>query len=396
MDSSALVLSLSSVICEALMGFVLRYLKYTSFNEYRGFHGCPYQWNFSRGGFVLESQDMSSESVRRVSRQDIQLVQNLIERCLQLYMNQKEVVDTLLAQAKIEPGFTELVWKKLEEENREFFKAYYLRLMVKQQIVEFNKLLEQQVNLMHQLQQQSGSSAFPTSSNGSHMQQLHQNSAYYSLDHAGPSMTPASIHHAMMPNTYTNGGSSSMNANMHAAVNMPVHTGRLDAPPPSMLSTQNSNMGMNKPENGFSGNSPFMFGADANVLDTHQPIGAAAVMPFNRVEPNSQPLDDGFLDAETGPYGVLSQIPRNFSLSDLTADFGQSSAQVQTSQFENYQRYAFYMLIAFTKLSDILESYARSPFMANDNGNFLDPHDREFQVNNRRLDSISETLSFDD
>lgn len=35
-------------------------------------------------------------------------VQNLIERCLQLYMSQKEVVETLLAQAKIEPGFTEL------------------------------------------------------------------------------------------------------------------------------------------------------------------------------------------------------------------------------------------------------------------------------------------------
>ena len=35
-------------------------------------------------------------------------VQNLIERCLQLYMNQKEVVETLLEQAKIEPGFTEL------------------------------------------------------------------------------------------------------------------------------------------------------------------------------------------------------------------------------------------------------------------------------------------------
>ena len=50
---------------------------------------------------------MSSLTVRRVSREDIQLVQNLIERCLQLYMNQKEVVDTLLEQAKIEPGFTE-------------------------------------------------------------------------------------------------------------------------------------------------------------------------------------------------------------------------------------------------------------------------------------------------
>lgn len=35
-------------------------------------------------------------------------VQNLIERCLQLYMTQQEVVETLLVQAKIEPGFTEL------------------------------------------------------------------------------------------------------------------------------------------------------------------------------------------------------------------------------------------------------------------------------------------------
>lgn len=35
-------------------------------------------------------------------------VQNLIERCLQLYMNQKEVVDTLSLEAKIEPSFTEL------------------------------------------------------------------------------------------------------------------------------------------------------------------------------------------------------------------------------------------------------------------------------------------------
>ena len=35
-------------------------------------------------------------------------MENLIEQCLQLYMSQKEVVETLLDQAKIEPGFTEL------------------------------------------------------------------------------------------------------------------------------------------------------------------------------------------------------------------------------------------------------------------------------------------------
>lgn len=46
-----------------------------------------------------------------MSTSDIQLVQNLIERCLQMYMSQKEVVNTLHGQAKIEPGFTGLVWQ---------------------------------------------------------------------------------------------------------------------------------------------------------------------------------------------------------------------------------------------------------------------------------------------
>lgn len=35
-------------------------------------------------------------------------VQNLIERCLQLYMNKEEVVKNLLARARIDPGFTTL------------------------------------------------------------------------------------------------------------------------------------------------------------------------------------------------------------------------------------------------------------------------------------------------
>lgn len=64
---------------------------------------------------------------RKISTSDIQLVQNLIESCLQLYMSQREVVFHLQQQAKIEPGFTGLVWQKLEEQNPEFFRAYYTR-----------------------------------------------------------------------------------------------------------------------------------------------------------------------------------------------------------------------------------------------------------------------------
>ncbi|XLU27834.1 hypothetical protein S245_063900, partial [Arachis hypogaea] len=47
-------------------------------------------------------------------------MQNLIERCLQLYMNKDEVVKILLTRARINPEYTTLVWQKLEEENANF------------------------------------------------------------------------------------------------------------------------------------------------------------------------------------------------------------------------------------------------------------------------------------
>ncbi|XVF33182.1 hypothetical protein REPUB_Repub17cG0146600 [Reevesia pubescens] len=94
------------------------------------------------------SLSASSNDGRKVSRQDIELVQNLIERCLQLYMNRDEVVKTLLTRARIDPGFTTLVWQKLEEENADFFRAYYIRLKLKKQILLFNHLLEHQYHLM--------------------------------------------------------------------------------------------------------------------------------------------------------------------------------------------------------------------------------------------------------
>lgn len=87
-----------------------------------------------------------------VSPEDIQTVQNLVERCLQLYMARDEVVNVLKSQATIDPGFTHLVWSKLEEQNPEFFKCYYTRLKLKAQIVMFNHLLEQQVAVVQRMQ----------------------------------------------------------------------------------------------------------------------------------------------------------------------------------------------------------------------------------------------------
>ncbi|KAM0003670.1 putative angiotensin-converting enzyme 2 [Helianthus debilis subsp. tardiflorus] len=112
---------------------------------------------------------MSGGEVRNVSPGDIQMfrVQNLIEQCLPYYMTQKQVIDIIYQQEKIEPSFTELVWQKFEEQNQEFFKGYHFRLMVKDQIMEFNKLLDRQAALMQQLVPTGVN--FQPQSNGSHL-----------------------------------------------------------------------------------------------------------------------------------------------------------------------------------------------------------------------------------
>ncbi|KAA8517999.1 hypothetical protein F0562_015473 [Nyssa sinensis] len=134
---------------------------------------------------------------------------------------------------------------------------------------------------------------------------------------------------------------------------------------------QGANGGVIKTEAGYTGSSPFMFGADGNVLETHPAIVNASVSSFSSVESSLQPLNEKLFDGGITLFGLLEQIPRNLSISDFTADFSSSS--------------------------DILESYSRSPFLAADTDNFLDPHGRrEHQGDNRRLNTISEGLSYED
>ncbi|KAK3014764.1 hypothetical protein RJ639_007949 [Escallonia herrerae] len=333
---------------------------------------------------------------RKASRQDIKLVQDLIEQCLQLYMSQKEVMDILLVQEKIEPCFTELaywysrpqtrgarvpvlqneqtqkrkrtrlaVWKKLEEENQEFFKAYHLRLMVKEQIVEFNRLLARQVELMHQVG--PGASFIPMS-NGSHISPMQQNSACYAHapENNGHALKTESIQQPIasnLPNTFIN-YEPSMHSCMQPAVDMSPHSRRIDVSP-NMLLAHNSNAGMLqgmngrmiKTEAGYTGGSQFMYGADGNIVETRAALGDTSISPFSSVESSSHPLNDSLLDADSSSFGLL------------TSDFLESS--------------------------DIL-GYSRSPFLATDTDSFLDSHGRrQHQGDNKRLDTISEGLSYD-
>jgi hypothetical protein len=44
---------------------------------------------------------------------------------------------------------TSLVWNKLEEQNKDFFKAYHMRLKVKDQIQAFNYLVQEQATILN-------------------------------------------------------------------------------------------------------------------------------------------------------------------------------------------------------------------------------------------------------
>lgn len=94
---------------------------------------------------------MTSSATQSISWEEIKIVQGLIEECAQQYMTQAEIIATLQTQANIQPSLTCLVWQKLEEQNADFFYAYNAMLRVKDQIVAFNYLVDQQGQLLEKL-----------------------------------------------------------------------------------------------------------------------------------------------------------------------------------------------------------------------------------------------------
>ncbi|XP_061353011.1 uncharacterized protein LOC133297816 isoform X2 [Gastrolobium bilobum] len=296
------------------------------------------------------SPSASSNESKKVSRQDIELVQNLIERCLQLYMNKDEVVKTLLTRAKIDPGFTTLVWQKLEEENADFFRAYYIRLKLKKQILLFNHLLEHQYHLMK--------CPLPTKvplapiQNGIHPMPVNN------LPMGYPVLQQHSIPAAM------GGGISSCHvvngvpapSNFH-----PIRTnsgngmvmdhsapGIAPIIPPNSAMSSLSEMPVSPASVASSGHFPFStseisgMGTDTSVLDTAFTSDVA-----NSVGLQLAP-DNG-----TGISRSLDQIQWNFSLSDLTADL--------------------------SNLADLgaLGNYPGSPFMQSDSDILLESSDQK-------------------
>jgi hypothetical protein len=101
----------------------------------------------------------------------------------------------------------------------------------------------------------------------------------------------------------------------------------------SLLAAHNSTVGQFnghngttiKTESGYSSNSDFGFGNE-NVFLEHS-VGDVSGGSFSIPDPelNGQPLNEPIFDMDSSSFGFLSQIPRNFSFSDLTKDFSQSA-----------------------------------------------------------------------
>ncbi|KAK9157329.1 hypothetical protein Scep_003903 [Stephania cephalantha] len=243
---------------------------------------------------------MSTEARKNELCRGIDEVQNLIERCLQLYMSQKEVVETLSDQAKIEPCLTNLVWQKLVEENQGFFKAYHIRLMAKHQIIVFNGLLQKQVELM--LKMHGGEFAIQTLG-------VPESSPYFYSDYTLASWSDK-IHHQAVTPTRTRKNWMAM----HSSNDTTVHPGRFDGLSNSNMPLSDSQLAMIKSESSYSPSSALAFGNDRSIHEVHPISNEPVSFHANAGEDSLLKLIPP--DIDNSIFGFLGP-PRKFGPSDL-------------------------------------------------------------------------------
>ncbi|CAK9140506.1 unnamed protein product [Ilex paraguariensis] len=314
----------------------------------------------------------SSNDNRKVSREDIELVQNLIERCLQLYMNRDEVVKTLLNRARIDPGFTTLVWQKLEEENADFFRAYYIRLKLKKQIILFNHLLEHQYHLMKY--NMPPKVPLAPIQNGIHPMPVNNLPMGYPILQRSPLPTAGQSHLDAM-------GCGISSCHVVNGVPAPgnYHPMRMNSGNDMMMDSSAADIAPSVPQNSAmssmsempvsptsvasSGHFPFTasdisgMGVDTSALDTAFTSDVASSVGLQL------PSDNGTGNSRDS-LRSLDQIPWNFSLSDLTADL--------------------------SNLGDLgaLGNYPGSPFLPSDSDILLDSPEPEDIVEEFFVDSV--------
>lgn len=219
-----------------------------------------------------------------------------------------------------------------------------------------------------------------------HILTVAQNSTFQATEHAEPNVKLANMHPTINGNLlqgYTN-GASSVQSYAQAAMDVSAHARSIDLSP-NMLLPQHANLGLMQGPNdgminsaGYSGN----YGGGGILQKAPPGIGNPSLPDFSNVEPSVQPVNEDPWGVDTSSFGFLGKIPRNFSFSDLTADFPNTSGLCSLLLCCNIVD-QLHMVICFYFLfyTEILEGYSGSAFLATDANDFLDPQDEGDQEN---------------
>ncbi|ELP88273.1 hypothetical protein EIN_226460 [Entamoeba invadens IP1] len=101
----------------------------------------PQRGGFPSGGYQQPVQPQQIPPPQQQGYVDISLIQGLIEQYLQFYYNDEEIIREL-ERKNISAEMTSYILTKLREQNPNYFKAYEIRLTIKNQISRFNDLVQ--------------------------------------------------------------------------------------------------------------------------------------------------------------------------------------------------------------------------------------------------------------
>ncbi len=118
-------------------------------------------YSLNQGLLTAKQFDLSGHR-QDLSWEELSLVKSLIELCMKQQIRRAEIYSLLERKASIDPGITNMVWQKLEEQNPDFFWAYDVSIKVRDQIIAFNFLFDQHTKLIKLSQPKATQSNTPS------------------------------------------------------------------------------------------------------------------------------------------------------------------------------------------------------------------------------------------
>ncbi|GER41241.1 hypothetical protein STAS_17948 [Striga asiatica] len=241
--------------------------------------------------------------------QEIDHVRECIEKCMQMYMNKRETVNFLATQGNIQAAVTRIVWARLERDNPDFFRAYYIMIAVQEQIIEFNKLLPAQVELMRRIALTGNTSVFNSS--------LPHTTPYRNVDlQESRHSKPENMQQVYVINNY--------GPSIQGNLDRPFQIREINDVYPNMFLPQYTNAGFEQTENMQifgDGQSDLSFARRSNLMVSNPPRSNAFLPYFN--SNNMAQHSEGFhLN-----YGIFEQHHQlNSAAAEYPVDYSSGSS----------------------------------------------------------------------